>query len=65
MSQWGKEEEGPEEPLQDPQEEEGLQEEDLQPEGWQINQLLQRRTLRQWAKIPLPSMEKGAKPTRL
>ena len=67
MSQWGNEEEEPEDPLRDPQAEEDHQEEeDLQrQEEPQTNRSPQPQTLKQWAKILLPSMETGAKPTPL
>ena len=61
MLQWENKEEEPEDPLQDPQVEEDHQEEDLQLEELRINQLPRQQTLKQWAKIPLPSTETGAK----
>ncbi len=65
MLPWENEEEELEEPLRDHQvEEDHWEEEDLQrQEGPQTNQLPQPRMLKQWAKIPLPSTEIGAKPT--
>ncbi len=65
MSQWENEEEEPEEPLQDHREEEDHpEEEDLQlQEERQDNQSLQQQTSKPWAKIPLSSKEKEAKPT--
>ena len=66
MLPWENEEEEPEEPLWDHQvEEDHQEEEDLQQqEEPQTNQSLQRQMLRRWAKIPLPSTETEAKPTR-
>ena len=67
MLPWENEEEEPEELLRDHRvEEDHQEEEDLQqPEEPRINQLPQLQTLKQWAKIPLPSTETGAKPTHL
>ncbi len=64
MSPWANEEEGPEEPLRDHQvEEDHREEEDLQQrEEPQTNQSPQLQMSKQWAKIPLPFMEIGAKP---
>ena len=65
MLPWENEEEEPEEPLRDHQvEEDRREEEDLQRrEGPQTNQSPWPRTLKPWEKIPLPSMEIGARLT--